>query len=357
MNYNSVEEILASGTTNMTVIRNNVKQDDGADTINGVSWFTYNGSAVNTIYVSGNSYIGFGSNTEHLKINRRDGAMWYLYREEGTLLSNYKFLKIRWVGYTYYNNTTSSYSLSYDVILWDTGDISLHMVSIPTTYYDGTFVLGSLNYTKPTGSTPDITFKKEESGYTVINSIIELQPPVYYLIRSNSTYYTISDGSLLGIGNIDITADNFLNYGVNEIKDISLLTNLSNPELLAWTSSDSFSINQGLVINMEPQFPQVAYYDSITLSSMYAIEAAKAYGDNVLFAITFDNGATWIYFNGSNWVNASSTSEGMTAEMVYSIPEDKWAEVSLSKTFKFRCSLLSMESTAGKISYDACYNG
>ena len=43
MNYNSIEEILSAGTSNMTVIRNNTKQDDGTDTITGVSWFTFNG--------------------------------------------------------------------------------------------------------------------------------------------------------------------------------------------------------------------------------------------------------------------------------------------------------------------------
>lgn len=103
MNYNSIEEILSAGTTNMTVIRNDSKQDDGTDSITGVPWFTYNGTVASTIYASGNSWLGFGSTSEHLKVNRRDGAMYYLYREEGTLYGYYNFLKIRWAGYSYYN--------------------------------------------------------------------------------------------------------------------------------------------------------------------------------------------------------------------------------------------------------------
>ena len=132
MNYNSIQEILSADINNMQVIRNNSKQDDGTDSITGVSWFSYNGNTVSTIYANGNSYIGFGSSNEHLKVNRLDSAMWYLYREEGTLYNYYKFLKIRWDGYTSYYQTSASYRITYDVILWDTGDISLHMVTIPS---------------------------------------------------------------------------------------------------------------------------------------------------------------------------------------------------------------------------------
>ena len=103
MNYNSVEEILSAETANMTVIRDNSKNDDGTDTVTGVSWFNFKGKVASTIYVSGNSWLGFGASSEHLKVNRRDGAMYYLYREEGTLYNHYRFLKIRFSGYTSYS--------------------------------------------------------------------------------------------------------------------------------------------------------------------------------------------------------------------------------------------------------------
>lgn len=96
MNYNSVESIFSAGTTNMTVLRDNVRQDDGTDSMTGVDWFTFNGTTASTIYASGNSWLGFGSSSEHLRVNRRDNALYSLYREEGTLYGHYKFLKIRW---------------------------------------------------------------------------------------------------------------------------------------------------------------------------------------------------------------------------------------------------------------------
>lgn len=239
MNYNSIDEILSSGITNMTVLRNNSKQDDGNDTITGVSWFTYNGTVANSIYASGNSFIGFGSTSEHLKVNRIDGALYSLYREEGTLYDHYKFLKIRWKGYSKYSSTSSSYLLEYDVILWDTGDISLHMINIPTSNNTGTYSLTAnttYNYSVST-SNLDITFKKTDSGFEVVNGIIELELPYNkrYLIRSGSNYYTINNDALEQIEISELTSEVFLNMGiVNGIPTItgSLISNLVNPEIL-----------------------------------------------------------------------------------------------------------------------------
>ena len=252
MDYNSVDEILSSGTTNMQVIRNNSKNDDGTDGITGVNWFTYNGTVASTIYVSGNSWIGFGSSYEHLKVNRRDGAIYSLYREEGTLYNYYKFLKIRWVGYSAYNYTTTSYKIEYDVILWDTGDISLHMISIPTSYNSGTYSLvasSTYTYTVSTSS-PDVTFVKTDSGFEVSNEIINLQLPYErrFLIKSDSTYYTIINNALSNINVSDLTSSTFLDNGINYIPDYSLIKSLPDPQILFWTDESDLVLEDGLVI-------------------------------------------------------------------------------------------------------------
>ena len=132
MNYNSVDEILFADITNMEVIINNRKTLENFSML-GIDWFEFNGNVASNIYVDGEySWIGFGSDSPHLKVNHTYGAMYYLYREEGTLYGYYKFLRIRRIGYTDGTLIHSSYFISYDVILWDTGDISLHMISIPT---------------------------------------------------------------------------------------------------------------------------------------------------------------------------------------------------------------------------------
>lgn len=352
MNYNSVEEIFSAGVTNMTVIRNNTKQDDGVDSLVGVDWFNFNGTTASTIYASGNSWIGFGSSSEHLKVNRIDGAMYSLYREEGTLGNQYRFLKIRWVGYSRYNYTSSSYSLIYDVILWDTGDISLHMVSIPTSYNTGAYSLvasSTYNYTV-SASTPDVTFKKVDSGFEVSNTVIELQLYEYrYLIRSGSTYYTVADDVLSEIEATEITSNLFLSYGIKALPAISLLTGLTNPEILYWSEADT-SLTEGLVIKGVPSLPQVIYYDVQTIPDGSTISNIDANGsEDVLFAITFDEGTTWKYYQDSAWITASSTSEGMTVDTLESIVQEVWNEVATSKSYQFRCVLPAVTSFAGSI--------
>lgn len=302
MNYSSIDEIFDAGINNMEVLRNNTKQDDGSDTIVGVDWFIFNDRVVNKIYASGNSFIGFGSSSEHLKVNRRDCAMWSLYREEGTLYGYYKFLKIRWVGYSYYSQTTTAYALTYDVILWDTGDISLHMVSIPTTYNNGTYSLtASSTYSyEVSNASPNITFKKTDSGFVVSNSVIELNLPFkkIYLVRSGSTYYTVIDNTLSEISVDNLTSDVFLTLGVEEIPSATLLLGLQNPELLYWTDNEFGKLSTGLTIHGTPSLPQIFHYEEKTIPANSVISKAEIYNTNlVMVTVSFDGGTSWMYYD------------------------------------------------------------
>ena len=356
MNYNSIEEIFAADTTNMTVLRNNIKQDDGADAITGINWFTFNGKVTSTIYASGNSFVGFGSSSEHLKVNRRDGAMYYLYREEGTLYNYYKFLKIRWGGYSAYNQTSSSYAITYDVILWDTGDISLHMVSIPTSSNNGTYSLvasSTYSYTV-SSSSPDVTFKKTDTGFTVSNSIIELSLPFNkrYLVRSGSTYYTVANNTLSEISISNLTSEVFLTSGTEELPDINLLLNLTNPEILYWVDDERGIPVTGLIVNGIPSVPQMFCYDVKTVPENTVITKAEVYNANdILLTVTFDNGVTWMYYNTTTntWVTAASDNEGMTDITFKNLIPEQWSMAPLTTTYQFRCALMSLESRAGSI--------
>lgn len=358
MNYNSINEILSAGITNMEVIRNNTKQDDNSDTITGVSWFTFNGVTASNIYANGNSWIGFGSSSEHLKVNRRDGAMYSLYREEGTLFNYYKFLKIRWKGYSIYSQTSSSCAIEYDVILWDTGDISLHMVSIPTAYNDGIYSLtasSTYTYTISTSS-PDVTFIKTDSSFEVSNEIINLELPYEkrYLIRSGSTYYTVVDNVLNKISETDISSATFLNYGITEIPTISLLGDLSNPEILYWVDSEDGLVDN-LVIQGTPPLPQIIYYEPQSIAENSGIKTIEAScSKDVFFTITFDEGTTWYYYDTITvaWVIAETNSVGMNPSTLKSIMPNIWTEVVSSSTYQIRCVLPSTESYVDMIAVE-----
>jgi len=357
MNYNSINEIFAAGTTNMQILRNNTKQDDGSDTVEGVSWFSFGDyTSVSSISVNGNSYFSFGNSwDENLKVNRRDCAMYYLYREEGTLYNLYKFLKIRWCGYSYWNSTSSENLMEYDVILWDTGDISLHMVTFPTVDNSGEYYLYHMYdyfYYNISDTNPDVTFIKNGSSFNVVESVIDLKAPFKerYLIRSGSDYYTIVDNTLSQISSTEITSDVFLNSGIDYLPSLSSLSGLSNPEILYWTENQQFLFEKGLVITGTPKFPQIAYYETQDISSFSGIEKAEVVAsDDVLFTITFDEGQTWKYYNNGTWNVATSETEGMTASTIKNITSNGWSEVVTSKMFSFRCALQSVDSTVSKI--------
>lgn len=348
MDYNSVEEILTSGTTNMKVIRNNTKNDNSTDTITGVSWFDFNGTTANNIYVNGNSWLGFGSRSEHLKINRRDGAMYYVYREEGTLYGYYNFLKIRCRGYSHYRYSTSSYAIEYDVILWSTGDISLHMIKIPTSYNTGTYSLvsSSSTYSYSVSTTaPDITFKKTDFGFEVSSAVIELEPPydTGYLLRQGADLYTVVSGVLQKLEITELSASVFLNNGFKSLQEVKpVIKELINPEVLYWVDADkSFS---NLIIKGSKSIEVISKTEVIPNgASISVVEAAAS--DDVLFSISCDDGKSWMYYDGIEWKKSTSLNEGMNSSMVNSVNNTNWSLViGTSNSYKFRYVLFGKES-------------
>lgn len=190
---------LLNTTAGMTAVVNNTKHDDDVVNVTGVDWFTYAGKTASTIYVSGNNFIGFGQNAEQLKIWRRDGAIYYVYRQEGTLTSGKRFLKIRVEGYVYYSSTSSSYALKYEVFLIEGQTLFINVVQVPTdNSYTGTSSITDGNSTtnlnisvsstvpisilvKNAGVSQEITYKKYSD--LVIASITVSKMPdktIYY---------------------------------------------------------------------------------------------------------------------------------------------------------------------------------
>lgn len=136
-NYVDLQAAIDAGIANMTVNRNNVKNDDGTDTIaTGITWFHFNSVQVTNLYVSGNSWIGLGASSEQLKVNRRDSAVWSEYTEIGTI-GAHNFLKLRWVGYSAWSQTSDAYLQQYDVFLLDNEQIYLNWYDVPTSSFDG----------------------------------------------------------------------------------------------------------------------------------------------------------------------------------------------------------------------------
>lgn len=357
MNYESVQSIIDSGTVNMTVLRNNSAQDDGFDTIEGVDWFTFNGAASTSIYVSGNSFIGFGSSSENLKINRRDTKMFYLYREEGTLYNQTKFLKLKWIGYSPYNSTSDSNRMEYDVLLFDNGSIMVYMHDFSITN-DGVYslVVGSTTYSYSISeSSPVVTFYLEGSAFVTKYEVAKIYLKKF-LIRVGREVFTKVDNVVTSLGEIDITADLFLNSGF-DIKPVSDdLTGFENPDVLLWYNSEDDVPGLTATVKASPKNNQQIITNAIDLThpSITGIEnmVATCEGD-LIIAVSFDGKQTWKAWNGSEWSTLSEEFTGMNKEALEAITFEQWNLLFQGATsFYIRISLVDTTQSVTEIYVD-----
>lgn len=118
----------------MTAILDNIECDDDSIEVPGVDWFTYAGNPATTIYVNGNNYVGFGVDDEQLKICNDDGEIYYVYRQDGTLNTGEKFLKIRVEGFTDYDSEYQDdrSTLKYELFILDNQTIKLLLLQLPS---------------------------------------------------------------------------------------------------------------------------------------------------------------------------------------------------------------------------------
>lgn len=171
-NYNTIAEAVNADTTNMTVLRNHIKNDDDATEYStGIDWFKYNNAVVSKIYSCGNSWIGFGDNDDHLEVNRRDCAVWDEYSETGTIANN-RFFKFKWCGVSYYSAdpTDVDYKQWYDIFLLDNGQIYLYFYNVPISSCNGDNELNcgnsSVSFTVTAGTPCEYTFKTPDTSGT-----------------------------------------------------------------------------------------------------------------------------------------------------------------------------------------------
>lgn len=343
--YNSIADIVA-GIANATQLRTDSKQDDGTDTVAGVDWFSYLGTVCNNLYVNGNSWIGLGKSQEDLKVNRRDEAMWNLWREEGTV-NGIKFLRIRWGGYSNYNTTDSKWKLTYDVILLETGDIQLYMVDIPTQNYEGTFSLGSVIYNAPTTSRRYVAFYQTDSGYTVGYEEIKLIS-YKYLIRNEGVIYTVAEGALQAVAG-ELNASLFQTYGIDDVPEGSLLMTLSAPEVLCWADADKVPTLTAIVQGAPTEAHSVTS-NKIVLAdpSIFGIDGVSVTAsDSATFLVSFDGGA-WMVYNESRWV---ASDVGMTKAELLAIPIEAWNTVVNTAQYMLLKAVLGGTETVTEVKF------
>ena len=193
--YKSLQAAIDAGTTNMTAVRNDSGNDEGTDTVaTGITWFYFNSTQVTNLYVSGNSWIGFGASIEQLKVNRRDAKVYYEYTETGTIGTK-KFFKLRWCGYSDWNKT-NGYSQQFDVFLFDNGQIYLNWFEVPVGGVNGTnaLVCGSttVSFSPTAGTAGEWTFTPTDPAAGTGWSVAVDRPNLVVNYKtSGSSVYTV----------------------------------------------------------------------------------------------------------------------------------------------------------------------
>lgn len=362
LDYGTVEDILST-TANMTILRDNSLQDDGSDTVNGVDWFKYKGNTVSKLYVSGNSWIGFGENTEHLRIVRRDTDLMTLRREEGTLWGIYRFLRIRWEGFSVHGNRIEATRMNWDCILFDTGDICVRFDVIPTngSYLAESNIItgnGTISFTPLSGKI--ISFKAQDEsgmGFAYQNHAPAFLDPYnrrYLISDAKGDLYTVEEGTLTKLAETELTAEVFETYGVQDIPAGELFISLKDPAILYWHDSQNRFPPFKATYSGVP-VPQVFYSENIDMSDSTIIGIEKVIcdcDDNVLFAVSFDDGENWWSCVDSVWAKLSEEKSGMSKAALESISVDSWAEKAITGQLKYRFIISGTDGFVRSITTD-----
>lgn len=353
--YNSVEDIFNEDIDALTCLVNNSSYDDNSYTITSIpDWIKFNNIVATTIQVNGNSWIGFNGSTEHIKFNRRDAKMWYLWVEEGLLYNYYKFYRIRWKGYSSYGNTNSPYLQEWEAIIFDTGDICIHAINIPTSYYDGTnniIASQTYTYTKLTAENRFVTFYSQDENntiFTIDQNCIVIKPPYdkKYLIKSENKIYTIADDALVELESTELNADLFRVSGIDTIPESALLITLVEPEIFYWIDTKEYEID--LIKVIEKATPPAQVIESIdydmTHKTILGIEKVLVNATSgVMFAVSFDSGETWKMWTGTEWGTLSERASGMSAEVMSAVTTEQWNSQATTGKFRFRIAISNVD--------------
>lgn len=197
------------------------------------------------------------------------------------------------------------------------------------------------NYNVPNGS------EKATNVYFTGSSPVAINYLFGYLIRSGLTLYTVTDGALSALTETEITASLFQTYGVDDVPDGKLLLGLTDPEVLYWHDSTDDPPELTLTVTGSPPVPQIVITSTQDMSdpSILGIESATVdASDDVLFAISFDDGVTWKAYDGGKWVTLSTENSGMTKTTMENISLESWAEVAMSAMYKLRFVLMNAGS-------------
>ena len=121
---------ITNTTTNTSLL--NYSTDDGSTTYSFLDYFSwrYNGVDRGYLVISGNAWIGIGSNSEDIRVGRADCNLLSIRSQLGNIALGgvtQKFWKTIWIGGYPYNSATANHI--FEVIFFENGDAQITMMA------------------------------------------------------------------------------------------------------------------------------------------------------------------------------------------------------------------------------------
>lgn len=284
---------------------NNGYNDDGTFSTAGLDGFMFNGLLANPMYISSNHWIGYGTGAEQLLVLRRDGCSTAIYRQLGETTNGLQFLKIRFEGYTAYNNRVEATRLIFELFLLSNNDMFLNVIQTPTNSgYVGTSDLicngttTSLNLADGSGVGTQVSFYHQDiegKTWNIVYAMYE-ETDTYsfaYLIRHEDTFYSYDEDGLVEVPIENLTAAMFLEYGFEDIPPAEVLTPINNVQMYLWKAGGTEELLKASV----KAYPYPQVLDAVADMSHISILGIKMmtaeYSGDVTVSISVDNGQTY----------------------------------------------------------------
>lgn len=179
-------------------------------------------------------------------------------------------------------------------------------------------------------------------------------PVTKYLIRIGENLYTIINNEISVLEVTELTSEVFSTYGFDSLPSGTFTLEANDPELLQWYDSEE-PPELYVKVTGVPPIPQIVITESYDMSdpSILGIDTVTAnVSEDVLIAISFDEGITWNSYDGTQWNVLEDENSGMTKSIIDLITPDVWGEIITSTSYKMRFVLPNTTSYVTSVVVD-----
>ena len=324
------ECVLPKGNSGMTLYGS--RYDENTITLPDIGFdFYYNGvNSRSKIYVSGNSWIGFGSSQENLKINRKDTScnnLYYLKEQE----NGRDVFRIRWEGNSVYNRWGTN-DLVWELMLYDDSTMVLIIEAIPNSGANSFDTKGSVTSLILENNKSYVMFPNSELGKNyIVQEGSYRQTTIKYLIDDGVNGIKAWDGVAWSkVSDGPVTENIIMNLGCESLLPDRTGLILTNPVLLFWTD-DFEADNKKIKTTAIPTFKIIKQnkdYSILNGIKNVVLTANITWNSIIKVACSIDSGQSWWAFYNSIWTNISIGElkiKGMTSNIVNTITETQWS--------------------------------